>query len=80
MWPMHTIKELLERAQSHGFSEVSLSSRKEAELFRYSIKNYKQRYKVGQNLATKITTRPAEDGKVHYYVEVFTRPEVRITA
>ncbi len=69
-WPLETIKELLERAESSGFSETApLSSPKEAELFRYAVKNYKRRYKVGENLTTNIR------GSV---VEVRRKVEVRL--
>ncbi len=54
-WPLETIRELLEQAQIIGFSETApLASPKEAELFRYAVKNYKRRYKVGENLTTNI--------------------------
>jgi hypothetical protein len=53
-WPLETIKELLSQAEALGFSEAELASPKEAELFRYAVKNYKRRYKVGDNLTTNI--------------------------
>jgi hypothetical protein len=52
VWPMSIVKELIERAQIHGFAETELSSPKEAELFRYAVKNYKRRHNVGGNLMT----------------------------
>ena len=53
-WPMETIRELIERASEKGESEAELSSRKEAEHFRYAVKHYKRRYGVGENLTTNI--------------------------
>lgn len=54
-WPLETIRELLEKAESSGFSETApLASPKEAELFRYAVKNYKRRYRVGESLTTNI--------------------------
>ena len=53
-WPLETIRELIERASEKGESEAELSSPKEAEHFRYAVKNYKRRYGVGENLTTKI--------------------------
>jgi hypothetical protein len=51
---METIRELIERASEKGESEADLSSPKEAEHFRYAVKNYKRRYGVGENLTTNI--------------------------
>lgn len=53
-WPIETIKELIEKAEEDGESVANLSSPKEAELFRYAIKNYKRRHKVGENLTTNV--------------------------
>jgi hypothetical protein len=53
-WPADIIKELLNEAQTKGHSEAELASPKEAELFRYAIKNYKRRNNTGENLTTNV--------------------------
>ena len=53
-WPKEKMKELVKLASELGTSEAELASPKEAELFRFALKNYKRRNGVGENLTTNI--------------------------
>jgi len=54
-WPRHIIRELLTRAEIEGSATATLPSRREAELFRFAIYNFRRAEpQLGRNLSISI--------------------------
>lgn len=57
LWPTATIRELLCTAEAIGEAKATLSSNRDAKLFRYAIYSFRKATAIGQNVSVTIDDR-----------------------
>jgi hypothetical protein len=54
IWPQDLMQDLLDKASRGEEAAAELSSKREATLFQWAVKNYKKNHRVGQDVFTKV--------------------------
>ncbi len=77
VWPLDTIRELFAIAHLLGKSRATLASEREAELFRYSVYNFRRRNPLGtQDVLVTIEPSATANGSFDVILTRRQRPNV----